>query len=107
MFSSCSDSTSKPGYEYMPNMYRSPDYETNSPNPNFKDSMTERQPVKGSIPRGFMPYPYPNTPEGYEAAGKELKNPFQATEENIAEGKKLFEIFCIHCHGPEGKGDGT
>jgi len=41
---SCSDDPKKPGYEYMPDMYRSPSYETNSSNPLFADSMTERQP---------------------------------------------------------------
>lgn len=95
-----------PGYEYMPQMYRSPSYETNSPNAVFSDSMSNRQPVSGTVPRGFKPYAYPNTNEGYEAAGINLKNPFAATEENVAEGKRLYEIFCTHCHGAEGKGDG-
>ncbi len=105
---SCNDDTKSPGIEYMPDMYRSPSYETNSFNPNFKDSMTSRRSVAGTIPRGndYMPYPYPNTPEGYEAAGRELKNPLEKTDANLAEGKRLFEIFCIHCHGAEGKGDG-
>ena len=109
ILSSCNDDPKHPGYEYMPDMYRSPSYETYSINPNFKDSMTARRPVAGTIPRGsdYMPYPYPNTPEGYEAAGKELKNPFEKTEANVAEGKRLYETFCIHCHGAEGHGDGT
>ena len=46
----------KPGFEYMPNMYRSPSYETYSSNPNFADSMTARQPVNGTIARGDMIY---------------------------------------------------
>lgn len=108
-FTACSDDPKHPGYEYMPDMYRSPSYETYSENPNFKDSMTARRPVAGTIPMGdnYMPYPYPNTPEGYEAAGRDLKNPLEKTPENLAEGKRLFENFCIHCHGAEGKGDGS
>ena len=102
----CNDDPKSPGYEYMPDMYRSPSYETNSSNPNFSDSMTARKPVPGTIPRGFMPYPYPNTKEGYEAAGKELKNPLMHNDVNLAEGKRLFENFCIHCHGAQGMGDG-
>ena len=50
------DDPKKPGFEYMPNMYRSPSYETYSSNPNFADSMTARQPVNGTIARGDMIY---------------------------------------------------
>jgi mono/diheme cytochrome c family protein len=105
--SSCYTDTKTPGYEYMPDMYRSPSYETNSSNPNFKDGMTDRQPVAGTIPVGFVPFAYPNTIEGYQAASAEWKiaadmhNP-----ENLTEGKRLYESYCIHCHGAEGNGDG-
>jgi mono/diheme cytochrome c family protein len=108
------DDPKKPGYEYMPDMYRSPSYETYSPNPNFKDSSTARLPVAGTVARGnavysdhdMLPYPYPNTPEGYEAAGAMLKNPFEKTEANLALGKKYYENYCRHCHGDAGMGDG-
>jgi mono/diheme cytochrome c family protein len=105
---SCNEDPRHPGYEFMPDMYRSPSYETYSLNPNFKDSMTARRPVMGTIPRdpNYVPYLYPNTPEGYEAAGKELKNPLEKSEVNMAEGKRLYENFCTHCHGAEGKADG-
>lgn len=106
--------TTKPGYEYMPDMYRSPSYETYSSNPNFADSSTARQPVKGTIARGDaiftdfdrMPYPFENTPEGYEKAGVELKNPLAVTTESLAEGKRLYFNFCQACHGETGMGDG-
>ncbi len=104
---SCSHDKKDPGYEFMPDMYRSPSYETYSANPNFEDGMTARQPVKGTIPRGFMPFGYPNTNEGYEAAGTELKSPLARTEENLIEGERLYGVFCMQCHGKEGKGDGT
>jgi len=114
LMASCSDDPKSPGYEYMPDMYRSPDYETNSSNPLLKDSMTDQPPVEGTIARGDalyadidrMPYPYPNTNEGYEAAGKELHNPLAKTDENMAEGKRLYENYCTHCHGEKGAGDG-
>jgi mono/diheme cytochrome c family protein len=107
-FSSCVDDPKHPGYEFMPDMYRSLAYKPNSVNALFSDSMANRQPVAGTIPRGdYLPYAYPNTPEGYEAAGKDLKSPHEKSTENLAEGKRLYEIFCIHCHGAEGKGDGS
>ena len=106
--------TTKPGYEYMPDMYRSPSYETYSSNPNFPDSITSRQPVKGTIARGSevytdldrLPYAYENSPEGYEKAGLELKNPLEHTPANLAEGKRLYFNYCQACHGETGMGDG-
>ena len=115
LLSSCSnDDPKKPGYEFMPDMYRSPSYETYSDNPNFPDSITARQPVAGTIARGDaiytdydrLPYPYANTNEGYEEAGLKLKNPLENTPENMTEGKRLYENYCTHCHGATGKGDG-
>ena len=117
--SSCKNDPLSPGVEYMPDMYRSPSYETYSSNPNFSDSLTARKPVAGTITRGHSvtgefyhvinatPYPYPNTPEGYEAAGAEYKNPLQATPENIEAGKQIYGKFCVNCHGDQGKGDGS
>jgi mono/diheme cytochrome c family protein len=111
---SCNDDPKNPGYEYMPDMYRSPDYETNSINPLFADSMTDRQPVAGTVARGNdvytafdrLPYPYANDSLGYETAGRELHNPLEKTPENMAEGKRLFENYCSVCHGSKGQGDG-
>ena len=108
------DDPKKPGYEYMPDMYNSVGYETNSSNPNFADSTTDRQPVNGTIARGDvvytdfdrLPYALPNTPEGYEEAGKSVHNPLVKNEENMVEGKRLYTNYCRHCHGDAGKGDG-
>ena len=116
LMSSCTTDPNSPGVEYMPDMYRSPSYETYSTNPVFKDSMTAQLPVAGTITRGewpesgslinALPYAYPNTLEGYEAAGAELKSPFAQSPEIAAEGKVIFEKMCMHCHGPKGEGDG-
>lgn len=108
------DDMKTPGYEFMPEMYRSSSYETYSSNPLFADSMTARQPVMGTVARGDdiftdydrLPYPYPNTPEGYEAAGANLKNPIEITPDNFAEGQRLYVNYCTPCHGQTGMGDG-
>jgi mono/diheme cytochrome c family protein len=117
LMSSCTKDPNSPGVEYMPDMYRSPSYETYSTNPFFKDSLTAQLPVAGSIGRGewpengslinALPYAYPNTLEGYEAAGAELKSPFKTSIEVAAEGKVVFEKMCMHCHGPKGQGNGS
>lgn len=105
-----------PGYEYMPDMYRSPSYETYSANPNFPDSMTARKPVAGTISRGEYPYAaslinnlpfnYENSTDGYVKAGAELTNPIELTPAILAEGKVLYEKYCSHCHGMTGQADG-
>lgn len=102
-----------PGVEFMPDMYRSPSLETNMSYVSIVDGkqtgdtlQANRMPVVGTIPRGFMPYPYPNTPEGYELAGAELHNPLPKTDANVAEGEALYGKFCVHCHGASGEADG-
>ena len=100
--------------EYMPDMFRSPSIETyvdygevrDKQHPDMKDKMSAMLPVKGTIPRGFTPYPYENTPEGYELAGANLKNPLVYNEQVVKEGEVLFGMFCVHCHGTTGQGDG-
>lgn len=105
VFMSCEDPNS-PGVEYMPDMYRSPSLEAYAENDFWTDSMATRKPVDKTIPRGYMPFEYPNSPEGYEMAGEQLKNPIPYSEEVVGEGKAVYEKFCIQCHGKEGKGDG-
>ena len=90
IFIGCGDSasdgralTKHPGYEYMPNMYRSPSYETYSENPLFKNNSTAREPVEGTIPRGFSPFEYENTLEDYLRAGLELVNPLEKIQDYI------------------------
>ena len=114
---SCNNVPNSPGWEYMPDMYRSSSYETNSGNPNFVDSMTNRKPVLGTISQGWiansefsalkMPYPYKNDSAGYEDAAKFIKNPLPNTDVVTGQGKEKFEKYCIHCHGATGQGDGT
>ena len=104
---SCNKGPEDPGLEYMPDMYRSPSYETYQPNALFADSSSARLPVAGTVPRNYTFFHYPSSNEGYEAAGRDLKNPFEANEVNLAEGKRLYKNFCMHCHGETGAGDGS
>ena len=108
LLSSCSNNEDgKPGYEFMPDMYRSPSLEIYSSNSFFKDSLNARLPVAGTIPRGFIPFDYDNNLEDYLLAGNQLKNPFKSNDENLAKGKKLYGMFCAHCHGEKGDGAGS
>ena len=108
----CGDSSSDgreltrhPGYEYMPNMYRSPSLETYGTNNVFQDSINARKPVKGTISRGYLKtFNYGPSLEDYIAAGNEAINPLENNIDNLSEGQALYGIFCTHCHGPDGAG---
>jgi mono/diheme cytochrome c family protein len=105
--SSCWSDKSKPNYQYMPDMYKSIGYETYSQNPNYANGMTSQAPVEGAIARGQVPYDYENTTEGYELAKSDSKNPLEVNEANLSNGKKMYDIYCISCHGKAGAGDGV
>ena len=40
-------------------------------------------------------------------AKSKLSKPWVSTPDLIAHGKELFQVQCVACHGPEGKGDGV
>lgn len=108
-FTSCGKKdANSPGVEFAPDMYRSPSVEVYGTSIFNGDTIYSSQftPVKGTIARGFIPYVYSNTPEGYEQAGLYLKNPIALTENVIAEGESLYGKYCLHCHGATGAGDG-
>jgi len=103
--SSCKDKRDT-GWEYAPNMYEHIAYDPDQKNDNFKDGKSAQVPPAGTTPVGFVRFDYPNTKDGYEAAGTEVKSPLPQTDANFADGKILFEHFCSPCHGINGQGDG-
>ncbi len=111
---SCRKQPLSPGYEYMPDMYRPVGYEYYNVNPNFTDSITARKPVEGTVSQGNYPYegnpvnyvPYSLKAEDYELAAT-VVNPIAATAQVVEKGKDIYTKFCVHCHGDQGKGDGS
>jgi len=103
--SSCGGDSS-PGYEFMPNMYRSPSLETYGEN--AITGMNALMPVEGTVARGHLSsFNYDGTLESYLAAGNSAVNPVENNEKNRKDGKALYGMFCEHCHGATGAGDGT
>jgi len=103
LFSCAGDSN--PGFEFMPNMYRSPSLETYSEN-NIEGY--NGVPVEGTIARGYLStFNYEGTLEGYLLAGNNEVNPIENNEDNLSKGKKLYDMMCTHCHGQNGDGKGT
>lgn len=113
-FTSCNKhDENSPGVEYMPDMYRSPSLESNMAYVRIKDGketgdtlQVNRLPVAGTVARGYLPWPYENTPEGYEDAKMNAHNPLEKNEKNLKDAEELYGKFCVHCHGPAGQGDG-
>lgn len=106
IFSACDRSRNDKGYDYFPDMFHSPAYKTYTENPALPGGKTMLEPPDGSVPVSFTPYPYDSSFEARELAGKELKNPFTPNQELLDEGKTLYTIFCMNCHGAGGNGDG-
>ena len=102
---SCFDS-SKPNYQFFPQMYDSAGYDTYSESDAFSNGIEAQLPVEGTISRGWKPYEYKNTNEGYENAKLNLLSPIKVSKESLENGKKLYEIYCSICHGSKGDGQG-
>lgn len=122
-----------PGREYAPNMYHSVAYEpltqivdenagtwansldngrgeyfnSNRYNPN---RMNMREPAPNTVkrnPYGWLPYRTPRvSKDSVDIVVAGMKNPFDSTAAIVAEGKVLYETYCMHCHGAKGMGDG-
>jgi mono/diheme cytochrome c family protein len=97
---------SKPNYEYMPDMARGPAYKAFAPNPATRDGLTLQRPVPGTIARGYRPFHYLAGEQEAARAGRELSDPLRATTATLEEGKALYQIYCLVCHGERGLGDG-
>jgi mono/diheme cytochrome c family protein len=105
-FTACHDK-SEPNYQYMPNMYEPISYETYGESAAFPNGKEGQIPAKGSIPRGFTPYEYANTEEGYNLAKANLKSPLDSLTLDVAKGEQLYTIYCAICHGDKGDGKGN
>lgn len=93
-----------PGHIYAPDMTYSRAYEAYTASPNFEDGLSSRKPVAGTIARGHeMP---DHLTEGDTTAYKTYNTSLRFTDADLAEGKRLFNIYCAICHGANLDGQG-
>jgi Cytochrome C oxidase, cbb3-type, subunit III len=100
------DKRRTPGHIYAPDMTYSRAFETYTGNPNacFTDSLTNRPPVAGTVARGHqLP---DHLSEGDTTAYKTYTTDLRFTDNELDEGRRLFQIYCAICHGPEADGNG-
>jgi mono/diheme cytochrome c family protein len=67
----------------------------------FSDNIGMRLPVKGTIARGHLPYPF----KGQLNPAETLPNPLLPTKTVLDLGKKKFLTYCSPCHGNHADGD--
>ena len=93
----------------------------------FADGLSSRQPIEGTIPRGFLrsdteyftgkKVKAPGataTPAPQQTPGAQTNTfpddvdtfPFPITKDIVVRGHQRFDIFCSACHGLTGNGDG-
>ncbi|HKE23222.1 MAG TPA: cytochrome c [Bryobacteraceae bacterium] len=102
----CGATSQKRAYEYMPDMARDPAYKAFAPNAATRNGLTLQAPVPGTIPRGYHPIRFGAGEDEAVRAGRELRNPFRASPQTLAEGEALYRTYCVVCHGEQGRGDG-
>lgn len=104
-FASCKNDLA-PNYQFMPNMYVSPSYETYG-EAAFPNGVEAQLSPEGTIARGHSLFEYENTIEGFALAKETLKSPLDSTQVDLNNAKVLFDIYCGICHGVKGDGQGN
>jgi cytochrome c len=88
-------------------MYEHIGYDTYAESIAFKNGKEGQLPADGTIKRGFVPYGYENSTEGYDLAKLNSMSPLDSvSEKEVVRSKELYEIYCAICHGNEGNGKG-
>ncbi|MEX0719376.1 MAG: c-type cytochrome [Balneolaceae bacterium] len=96
----------KPPIHINPNMDDQPRKEAQEENSFFEDGRSMRQPVEGTVARGFEKSDGAYY-EGVDESGDFIaSNPVDITRSFLYRGKERYEIFCSPCHGMSGAGDG-
>jgi len=135
LFSACLSKDNFTGREYMPDMAHSIAYEANQntyylfnhwgSKEDYQKFVQPRTPQDGTVafgrskdavrsnsPLTYPRYAFANTEEERTKATEMItSNPLKPTDKAdfdkvLAQGKELYEIYCVSCHGKAGDGNG-
>jgi mono/diheme cytochrome c family protein len=86
-------------------MHDQPKYKPYRPSTFFIDGRSERTPVEGTIPRGFL-----HADELLETGKVNGQDapvyPFRVDENVMRRGRERFDVYCSPCHSRTGDGNG-
>ena len=102
LLAGCSKTTEKTVWQYMPHMANTPILKALKGYDGFGNGSSALMPPENTVARGHLPYHM----ETVEEAEAKLKNPLPMNAITLERGKKIFNIYCITCHGERGLGDG-
>jgi len=113
VLSSCERDKNNPGYAYMADydMYFTKYDKAYNPSSVLPNGQVNQPAPEGAVGRNdsYFPFHPKSVVEkvgDQTKAGTELINPIKPNDENIAEGKRQYDIFCADCHGFDAKGNG-
>jgi mono/diheme cytochrome c family protein len=71
-----------------------------------QESVEHGKPGMQPFPKRSVPVTGTTSPIKNQDAALKTPNPIPADEKSVAKGAKLYEIYCVACHGKSGTGDG-
>jgi mono/diheme cytochrome c family protein len=98
----CTRQTETTIIQYMPHMATTPNLKPQKGYDGFGNGSGMLMPPEHTIARGYPPFHF----ESPEEADAKMKNPLPNDHETLMRGQKIYNIYCITCHGPRGHGDG-
>jgi mono/diheme cytochrome c family protein len=94
--------TNKTELDWQPDMYVSPAVQPLSQDHLNPALPGMRMPPEGTVPTNWVPYP-----QDWDTANQDqIKNPLPVTPQVLETGRKLFNTYCIVCHGAHADGLG-
>lgn len=98
----CSRQTESTIMQYLPHMANTPNLKAMKGYDGFGNGSSMLVPPEHTVARGHRPYRI----DSPEEADRQLTNPLQRSRQVLERGRKIYNVYCMTCHGERGHGDG-